>query len=561
MTISEPASPLVENKAPSDGAVLAGFLIFNALFRFFLLRLNGGEYTDGILQIAQFQRHDSFWPPLYTALVWAVRACGVEPIMAGRFVSWAASVLLILPLWYVARSWGGRRAALFTAALYTASPSALRWSLRVMTDMPFAFLFHLACAGLLGYWACGREEEGFSARRSGTRVAWITVVAVLATLTRYQGLLLAPLVLIALLQAWRRRAPGWRTAALAQGLWLALPVWFHFQRFEHAKQVVERAPEGFWAWSTLVNYWYTFEMFVFLIPYFLTLPVCIFFLYGVFRGPAPGEDAAATGAGDGRCAMPVRGLLLYAALVVLAAQSVFQSFQSRYLLPLVPLALTCAGVGMARMERHFAAGRGAGGGLARCRPWGHGTVLAFTGITLVWSLGFALASVFLQRGAFADVFEAGRYIRALNLPPTTPVFSNETYKPRINGVKLAFAAGRPVEIIPEIVSLGQVGRVGQVGPGGPAFQAGGATRMPPGSVVAVHSAYAGGFEGQARFIRFLRGSFGYNLRPLEKGIFTSWLVPLLPDIMEEPLTHQNPLAWLLRYRRQDFRTELFVVEK
>ena len=85
--------------------------------------------------------------------------------------------------------------------------------------------------------------------------------------------------------------------------------------------------------------------------------------------------------------------------------------------------------------------------------------------------------------------------------------------------------------------------------------------MPPGSVVAVHSAYAGGFEGQARFIRFLRGSFGYNLRPLEKGIFTSWLVPLLPDIMEEPLTHQNPLAWLLRYRRQDFRTELFVVEK
>jgi len=538
-----------EEQRPSDGVLLAGFLIFNALFRFSLLTLNKGEYTDGILQILQFQQRDSFWPPLYTAFIRLLQASGVEPIMAGRFISWAASVLLILPLWFVTRAWAGRRAALFATALYTASAMALRWSLRVMTDMPFAFLFTLACAGLLGFWARdarGKERaaaegaihNGPSAdaplpRCSAARLVWVTLVAVLATLTRYQGLMLAPLVLVALVEAWRRRAAGRLAATLAQVLWLALPAWFLFQRFGHLGQVVERAPEGF-SWSTLLNYWYYFEMFIFLTPYFLTLPVFVFFILGLFQGPSPDEGEAVR-------RMPVRLLLLYSALAILAAQSVFQSFQSRYLLPLLPLALTCAGAGMARMER----------ALSRKGPGGRRVVLVLAGVTLVWSMGFALAVVFLQRGAFGDLYEAGRYIRGLNLPPATRIYSNETYKPRINCVKLAFAAGRRVDLVPEIPLLTE-----QQGPPGGAGE-----RMPPGSLVVLHSAYSGGLEGQSHFVRLLREDFGYDLKLMDKAVFTSSLVPLLPDIMEEPLTHQNPLAWLLRYRRQEFRTEVYVVNK
>ena len=39
----------------------------------------------------------------------------------------------------------------------------------------------------------------------------------------------------------------------------------------------------------------------------------------------------------------------------------------------------------------------------------------------------------------------------------------------------------------------------------------------------------------------------------------SWVVPLLPDIMERPGTHQNPMAWMLRYRKQHFRTTIHEV--
>lgn len=82
--------------------------------------------------------------------------------------------------------------------------------------------------------------------------------------------------------------------------------------------------------------------------------------------------------------------------------------------------------------------------------------------------------------------------------------------------------------------------------------------MEAGSILAVHSAYAGGREG----LRMLAGGLArrYELAPLEGGVFESRLVPLLPDIMEQPLTHQNPLAWLLRYRTQYFRTELYLVK-
>lgn len=41
--------------------------------------------------------------------------------------------------------------------------------------------------------------------------------------------------------------------------------------------------------------------------------------------------------------------------------------------------------------------------------------------------------------------------------------------------------------------------------------------------------------------------------------FASISFPLLPDVMEEPGTHVNPLAWHLRYMRQNFETTVLEV--
>ena len=71
---------------PSDYRVPLAFILANFALRYALIGLNQGAYTDGILQITQFERADSFWPPLYTAMIWMLRAIGAEPVWAARLI-------------------------------------------------------------------------------------------------------------------------------------------------------------------------------------------------------------------------------------------------------------------------------------------------------------------------------------------------------------------------------------------------------------------------------------------------------------------------------------------
>jgi hypothetical protein len=572
-----PSTPNLRRE-PNDRTLLLGFLAFNAIFRLALIHQNAGEYTDGILQITQFERTDSFWPPLYTALVWAVRMMGVEAILAGRLVACAAATLLVLPLWSLAREWSGRRAALFTAALYTVSPLALRWSLHVMTDMPFVLFFHLACVGLLR--TVGRlkavdhmdeVDPMDQAPHAASQLVRATLWAVLATLTRYQGLMLAPLLLVLLLMLWRQRCAGRMAATAAQMAWLALPAWLLYERFGHVAQVIERQG-GSWA-ETLLNYWNLFEMFVYIVPYAVTLPVFVFCVIGLVQGPlcrsTPSRSSTSSDTDDSARdtpypRLPVRWLLLYIALAVLTAQSIFQSFLTRYLLPLLPLLLTCAGAGMARMERFFGTKGRESGRQDACPTRARWLLFPIVAATIFWPLAFGLASVMLQRGAFGDLYEAGRMIRdKMQLPPSAKVYSNETYKPKMNAIKIAFASGHKAEMIPDvealnskaILSLGLSQRE-ILERWDTVADAAGVPRMEPGSVVALHSAY-GGPSGLS-FIEALLAK-RYHLKPVRGGVFESSIVPLLPDIMQEGGTHQNPLAWALRYQTQRFQTRLYLV--
>ena len=81
--------------------------------------------------------------------------------------------------------------------------------------------------------------------------------------------------------------------------------------------------------------------------------------------------------------------------------------------------------------------------------------------------------------------------------------------------------------------------------------------MEPHSILVLHSMNSCGMAAHNAFVGFLRQR--YDLRPLRGGQFTASLVPLLPDLMGEPGTHQQPQAWPLRYQKQVFRTDLFLV--
>jgi hypothetical protein len=250
--------------------------------------------------------------------------------------------------------------------------------------------------------------------------------------------------------------------------------------------------------------------------------------------------------------------LLYVALAVLVAQSVFQSFLTRYLLPLLPLVLTCAGAGMARAERFFTSGERAPSARRGAGRWLLPLVVS---VTIIWPLGFGLASVILQREAFGDLYAAGRLIRR-EMPPSTKVYSNETYKKNMNAIKIAFACGHQAELIPDIQgiealdSLPPSQRRGILEAWSEEADARGVPRMESGSVVALHSAYGG--PASMAFLEALL-SRRYKLRAMPDGYFESRIVPLFPDIMQEPGTHQNPLAWTLRYQPQRFQTRLYLV--
>jgi len=150
-------------------------------------------------------------------------------------------------------------------------------------------------------------------------------------------------------------------------------------------------------------------------------------------------------------------------------------------------------------------------------------------LTCCYAMIFSMAVMVLQRQAFGDVKASARYIRD-NIPPETLVYSNEMYKPEIVCPKMRFWSGRPVEF----------------------FQG---QPLPADSILVLHTAY-GGSAGMDKIHRYLVR----NYRLIMLAEFEASILPLLPDIMGEPISHQNPLAWVFRYQPQTTITSIYQVE-
>jgi len=508
---------------------LALFLLANAALRLALLPLNQAEYTDGVLQITQSAEPTALWPPLYGWLAAALaRLPRIEPLYAGRLISALAGVLGLIPLWRLARRAGGPRAALFCAFLYTLAPVSLRWSGRMMSDSLFAALFWAALERWSAAWppALGRlraEAAALRARQLDLRLAAAAAFTAAATLTRYQGILLLPL--IAFSWVWlavaaaraRRRAPGadapglpWRALA-AFALLFAAPVWARLQGVAHGQQFSDRL--GGTLGSALQVISLNGEAFLALTPYFLTYPVAFWALLGLTRR------------GGGARARAALLAALYLGAAVLTLQAAFSSFQERYLLPWLGILWVWGGVGLAWARA----------ALAR-RPRVFSAAL---GVTLAWSAMFALAVLVLQREAFGDYAAAGRWLRR-HAPEGAAIYSTELYNAGLGGRRIAtnkirFFSGRAVEYFDP---------AGQTGAPSPAA-------LRPGDLVCLHSVYPS--PAAERWMRE-----GWNVEPVFEA--QSVIVPLLPDIMAQPGTAQNPTAWMWRYTPQAFSTTIWRVK-
>ena len=519
-----PSSPF---RLSRPALILLVFALICALWRALWLPFSQSSYTDGLLQVDMFRFGVGYWPPLYALLArlfaW-IPGLGLEG--AGRLVSFLCGVGVTVPLGVLTARLLGWRAARWAMAVWIVSPIATRWSLQVMTDMPL-LLFWTAALMALVLAAEKFRPELFPAaepplaadpRAGASLLLLASFCGVLATLTRFQGLFLLPLILLACLRLPPAGAipPARRWLALAP--WLAFPAWLlrggAAPLLNHFQQIGERAQSAS-ALQTFLNiYWFQFEDFILYSPYFITWGLFGFFLYGLFRTNWSTPRLRWVG---------FAGLFL--AFAILALQAVFSSFQSRYLLPLGPFVCLFAGHGFATWERHTAA--------CPRRFW------LLAGPSLLLALLVSAAVATFQGSPFLDIKQAARAIAEQQPAETARIYSNEVYNAKIGAAKLAFWLDQR-EILPIPLTQTRSGELMLM-----------VDQMVPntGDIIVVSSAY-GGTENYGRIIETIRR----YLHVEELGRFNHTLYPIDPDIMQEPGTHQNPLALSYRYRPQRFQT-------
>lgn len=506
-------------KHPRHFYPVIGFVTVGLLWRLLFLPVSQSTYTDGVLQLETFRLGISYWPPLFPLLAQLLAllpGLGLEG--GGRLVSILAGTWVFVPLAIVSAKLYGWRAARWSMVLWLVSPLAMRWSLQPMTDMLAASLW----ASALGAWVlaaqalrpeCFADEQARSNAAEGR--GWLLLAALagaLATLTRYQGIFL---FLPSVLMLWvlrrgnagdmvRRGAPWWTLAP-----WLAVPLWLLREGpaplLRHFEQISDRSQSAGWLQTFTQIYWNQFEQFIATSPYWLTWGIFGVLLYGLFRTRWATPRLLCFGA-----------LALYGALAIVALQSVFSSFQFRYMLPLVPMVCVFGGHGLATWERHNEK--------RRVMRW------ALAAPVVLYALVFTSLVMVYQGSPFREFKQAGEYLAGLELAEGQQILSNETYNAKLPGPhKLRFWSGRE-----DIDSLGAV-------------------PLRPGDILVLSSFYAGEPARYAQMIAQLQKS--WRVEKLEQ--FSHRLYPLLPNLTDKAIMHDNPLAWQVRYQPQRFEIIIF----
>ena len=477
--------------------------------RIFLLGWYRGEYTDGIVLLQLFENQNTFFPPLYPLLTGWFEIVVQDPILAGRLVSLLASTLVLIPLYHLARRLFNKRVAWWAGWFYLTSAVPNRWALRVMSDSLFTFFFMV---GLFAF-ICSMEKPSgttianlpkkmtkeFTLALARTRLRrWLYLLiaaAGLATLTRYQGLALLPLILVSMVQN-RKGYTKWEGLETSIALipWVFVIAWIGIRGFGHTAQFTGRVHVSFS--QTLLAYWDMAETYILFLPYALTLPVLGLLIAGFcFKANSRGIQTA-------------RWTLVYLMLLWLVVHAAFQSFQYRYFLPLIPLMLLFAGRGVVGLLEFF-----------QSKRWKGAKGIAL--LMLALSFLFSSAVIYYQRNAFADLSEIGELIAGGNLKGGR-IFASELNGSYPANLKLSFWSGQ--EIVPFTT-----------------FERG---AFQPGDYILLSNVYNPLEQSHALLSEYYRFDVVHQTQRYS-------LIPLLPDIMISPQgATSQPLCMAYRFHEQ-----------
>jgi 4-amino-4-deoxy-L-arabinose transferase-like glycosyltransferase len=349
------------------------------------------EYTDSILYITIFYNDHTFYLPLYGALI-SLLYDNLEFIptyeMAGRAISIVAGSLSVIPIYLTAKLVFNERTGIYASILFTLSAVALRWDLRAMSDSLFTLFFMASFYFIIKFYYAPAK-----------RIIFLAVLfAGLASITRYQGLALLPLIaFISLREIREKRSSGLLVMVLALPPWIALLWWIEHRGFGHTRQY-EESLAGSFAYIKMA------AAYLVALPYAMTLPVFVFFCYGLF---------SAWKTERGR---PL--ILFFLALFIpwLIMHTLIRFLVIRYFLPLFPLFMIFAAYGITRIRRERAA----------------------ISICIAVTIIFSASVLYFQRDSFGDIKRAAVWIRH-NASSEAAVYSTD-----INAFKTKFWARRDV---------------------------------------------------------------------------------------------------------------------
>ncbi|MGI8905767.1 MAG: ArnT family glycosyltransferase [Candidatus Sumerlaeaceae bacterium] len=501
----------------ADRWYLLGFVVANLAIKLALVNFNGGSYTDGIIQLqsADFPPHNKYfgvglYPPLYADLTALLSFLGIGLETAGRVVSAIAGSFALVPIFYLTRLVFGRDAARIAALLFTVSPLIMRWSTHAMTDSLFLTLSASSLYFYVRTWTSLASES-----RSNTAIdwslAWASAFGALATYTRYQGVLLVLPLGLALMMFLGRGAIPLRTLLFSL-LWAAPAAFAGRRHGVHTGQFLDRTAGSLV--PTLSAYWNTLESFVLISPYYFGYPIALLAIVGmalVSRGSI--------------AVRPFAWIFGSWAMLLLVVHAAFGSFQYRYMMPALPAVLALAGHGAHQL---YVAAK-----VRRLYPLYSAAML----MSLVYLALFATAVLVFQRPTLADQKQAAAFVKE-HAGAGEPVFANERYGnfTELSCVKLSFWSGRKVELLYDA----HTGRLRD---------------LPGGSWVVLGNQYGG---NQSVDVLGQQIRSRYTVQEIQPP-FSARIVPLMDDIMVDPLFNQNPMGWVLRYTPQTFFTRVLHV--
>ncbi|MFB3895752.1 MAG: ArnT family glycosyltransferase [bacterium] len=496
-------------------------ILFTLASRLIFLHWNAGEYTDGVIQMTLFTaaKENSFYPPLYTWLILLFNYLFHNLEVSAKLVSMVAGTLTVIPVYLIAKRLFDERVGIFAAILFAVSPELWRWQIRIMTDSLFTLLF-LSSICFIQQLRNVPAEASAQAGPNQIKIrnlcfAWLFTG--LATLTRYQGIVLIPPLLIATVWVIKQNKPAFYRVTVYGLLstavipWLILIWWILVRGFGHFGQYAERTSQTWW--MSLLSYLTMAETFVLYIPYELTYPIFCFFIYGVIRLIIRKQSKSISL--ETETYAPIHRfnqLFLYLFIVWLIIHAPFESFQYRYFIPIFPLFIILAAYGIVQFQNSI------------CKR--------SLGIAaIIFSLLFSLTALYFQRDTFGDIKRAAIALKESQLPKDTGIYGNEIYRPGMNNLKLAFWSGLPIQ----------------------RYDTDTREQLKPGDYVVLHNVY-GNLISEQSFLQTF-----YDVKLVYRA--EAKTIPLLPDIMSSPPFTSHPAGMVFKYFPQEFITVIFRIEQ